>query len=346
MIPSKNLSPPPQRLLEIEVQKWTEFLQHSRGRSARTVRAYTDAIDKLAQFLGGQDFRTVTVDELTTFTGIWLHKQGLVGISRRPIIAAVRGFYAWLTKQRVIAVNPALEVNYPKTGLKLPRLMALSNAERLLWAPDFHTFIGVRDAAMLALMMGCGLRVHDVVSLNTSQLLTIDYNGEQRMAVRPRSKGNRERTVPVPREAELTVRLYLEHEGLEAVDRRLENGDDVLFISVGNKNVMPHEYRGENRRLNVRSVQRMVERYGRQVGIPEEELHPHALRHLFGAELAEDDVDLLMRQSLMGHADAKTTRIYSHLAMRKHVAELDRAGPMAKMRTPAGELLARLRRTR
>lgn len=96
----------------------------------------------------------------------------------------------------------------------------------------------------------------------------------------------------------------------------------------------------------MRSVQRMIERYGRQIGIPEEQLHPHALRHLFGAELAEDDVDLLLRQSLMGHADAKTTRIYSHLALRKLVGEMDRAGPMAKMRTPAGDLLARLRRPR
>lgn len=231
MIPSKNLSPPPQRPLEISVQKWTEFMRHSRGRSARTVRAYSDALDKLGEFLGERDFRTVTVDDLTAFTGIWLHKHGLVGVSRRPIIAAVRGFYRWLADQGVIPVNPAAEVTYPKTGLKLPRVMTLSNAERLIWAPDFHTFKGVRDAAMLALMMGCGLRVNDVVSLNTSQLLTIDYQGERRMAVRPVSKGNRERTVPVPREAELTVRLYLEHEGLEAIDRRLENGDDVLFVS-------------------------------------------------------------------------------------------------------------------
>ncbi|WP_419683757.1 site-specific integrase [Burkholderia theae] len=138
-------------------------MHYSRGRSARTVRAYTDALDKLGEFLGKRDFKTATVDDLTALPGIWPHKQGLVGISRRPIIASVRGFYAWLAQQGVIAVNPAQEVNYPKTGLKLPRVITLSNAERMLWASNFHKLKGVRDAAILALMMGCGLRVNDVV---------------------------------------------------------------------------------------------------------------------------------------------------------------------------------------
>ena len=74
-----------------------------------------------------------------------------------------------------------------------------------------------------------------------------------------------------------------------------------------------------------------------------DELHPHALRHLFGAELAEDDVDLLLRQLLLGHADASSAEIYSHLAIRKLTRTTDKANPLAKMKTPASKLLEQLR---
>ncbi|WP_419683759.1 hypothetical protein ACN22W_09440 [Burkholderia theae] len=74
------------------------------------------------------------------------------------------------------------------------------------------------------------------------------------------------------------MRLYLEHDGPEEVDRRLENSDDVLFVSVRNGTVPAHEYRSENRWMNVRSVQRKIERYCRRIGIPEEQLHPHRWR--------------------------------------------------------------------
>lgn len=86
----------------------------------------------------------------------------------------------------------------------------------------------------------------------------------------------------------------------------------------------------------------MVLRHGRRAGVPEDQLHPHAVRHLYGTELAEDDVDLLIRQQLLGHADPKSTEVYTHLAARKLTSSVDRANPLAKIKSPMSQLLQEL----
>lgn len=329
-----------------QVEKFLAFNRNNRGQSERTAQIYLLALSRLEEFLGEtkRDWREVTHDELLIFTGLWLHRKGLKDpISRRPHVAAVRQFYHWAAARGLIANSPAECVPYPNGGRKLPRVLTLANAEKLMWAPDFSTFEGVRDGAMLGLLIGCGLRVSGLVSLNQSAILQEVVDGRPRLVLRVVEKGRKERRLPVPEQADLLLRLYLEHPELKDIDRVLENSDQVLFVSTRNRLVQVHEYRGENRRLRRRAVLMMVKKYGTQQGIPDDQLHPHALRHLYGTELREDEVDLITRARLMGHADPKTTAIYDHLAMRKVTRDVDRANPLAKMRTPASDLLQRLK---
>ncbi|MDB5975951.1 MAG: hypothetical protein JWR07_2711, partial [Nevskia sp.] len=295
-------------------------------------------------FLEGRDVLVATSDDVNLFGGIWLHKQGVTAISRRPYIAAVREFYKWLASTRQVSGDPAAGLSYPKTGRKLPSMMTLGNAEKLMWAPDFSTFAGVRDAAILSLLLGCGLRREGVSSLNESNLIQVELKGDRRYMLKVVEKGEKERTMPVPREVDMVLRLYLEHEDLKKVDRTLADGDQVLFISTNNMMVPAHEYIGEQRRMAPKAIWEVVRKHGTAAGIPAAQLHPHALRHLYGTELLESDVDILVRQELMGHADPKSTEIYTHLAMRKKTAEADRANPFAKIRTPVGDLLSKLKR--
>lgn len=326
------------------ITKFMEWKQYNKGVSKRTIEAYTAALERFALFLDGRDLRTATVDEIEMFGGIWLHKQGVGAIARRPYVAALREFYKWLTAGGAIQANPASGLSYPKAGRKLPSMMTLANAEKLMWAPDFSTFSGVRDAAILSLLVGCGLRREGVSSLNESNLVQTEFKGDRRYILRVVEKGEKERTMPVPREVDMVLRLYLEHEDLQAIDRTIENGDKVLFVSLNNMTVPAHEYIGENRRLAPKAIWEIVKKHGKTAGIPDDQLHPHAIRHLFGTELLEDDVDILIRQELMGHADQRSTEIYTHLAMRKKMAEADRANPLAKIRTPVGDLISKLRR--
>lgn len=319
------------------------YKANNNGLADRSVRAYRDVLARFEKWLNGRNPAKVSNDELLIFTGPYLHKLGLKPISRRPYVACVRELYAWLNHIRhAIEQNPADEIHYPLTGRRLPRFLTLENAEKLLWQPDLNTFTGIRDSAIFAVLIGCGLRVSGVVGLNESNLITNMVGGEPRLAIRTLEKGNKERLLPVPREADLLLRIYLEHPELQDIDRALPSGDKVLFVSMGNRKCPNHEYYGERRRLTQRGVHSIIQRHGKAAGIPLSQLHPHALRHLYGTELAESDVTDTVRQQLMGHADPRSTQIYTHLATRKLTGDVDRGNPLAKMRTPVTELLGKL----
>lgn len=330
------------------IDAWLTFLQASRGRSARTAAAYRGYITKLREYLADHGTALLDADanQVEVFTGPYLFKRGVVARSRTGYISAVRGFYRFAARRSMCRSNPAEGLVHPKAGKPLPRAIGLANAERLMWAPDMNTFIGIRDAAMLAILVGCGPRVSGLVGMNEGDLRTVEVGGKPRLAILLHEKGDKERLVPVPREAEMVLRVYLGHEQLAAVDRDIEpkpgKRDRVLFVSVRSTRLHPEEHVGERRRLTRKAVWDMIRRYGRHQGIPDDELHPHAFRHLFGTELAEDNVNLATAQTLLGHADAKTTAIYSQVAQRRKFAVIDAHAPLAKINTPMSDLLKRL----
>ena len=325
------------------IESFLEFKRMNSGRSDRTISVYRLALTRMATYFADQDLLRVTQDELTTFVGPYLHKIGLRDpASRRTHVSAVRGFYKWLASTRRIRSSPAGDLPYPQRGRKIPNVMTLASAGKIMWEPDFSTFEGVRDGAMLSLLAGCGLRVTGLVTLNESNIIEDEIDGKVRLIIKVLEKGNKQRRLPIPPEADLMLRLYLDHPDLKEIDRRLPNGDKVLFVSTMNRTVTPDQYHGERRRLNRRAVLQMMKKYGKRAGIPEDQIHPHAMRHLFGTELAEDGVDIIARQRLMGHEDAKSTAIYDHMAMRKLTREADRANPLAKIKTPVTDLLKKL----
>ncbi len=314
------------------------------GCADRTISAYRDTLARFEAWLAGKDPRHASSDDLAVFTGPYLHKKGLKAISRKPHISCLREFYAWAGRLNLVPANPATELDYPKTGRPLPRVMTLDNAEKLMWQPDLSTFEGVRDAAIISILIGCGLRISGVAALNRSNLITIIDDGEPRLLLRTTEKGDKTRQLPMPREAEMLVRVYLEHPELQMIDTLLPDGDHVLFTTTHNRNCPEHLYHGQRRRFSTRGLFKMVRKHGELAGIDTAQLHPHAIRHLFGTELEESDISPRVSQDLMGHADANSTKIYVHLATRKLFRDVDRANPLAKIKTPASDLLDTLRR--
>lgn len=341
----ENPRPPLQPDDQAAIDGFLQHLQMSRGRRARTIEAYRMALMRLVEFMDGKALASIQPLELDGFCGIWLHKRGVVAASRRPYVSAVRGFYAWMRRTGRVKGNPAAELQHPKTAQPLPHALSLASAERLMWAPDLNTFKGVRDAAMLGILIGCGVRVSGLIALNEGHLKTADIDGKPRLVVRITEKGEKTRELPLPREAELMLRVYLDHEELRQLDRGVMDGgrpDKVLFVNMRNTRVPEHERRGEALRMTRHSVWRMIQAYGEKTGVPAEERHPHAFRHLFGVELDEDEVELLTRQNLMGHVDPKSTSIYTSMSMRRKTRVLDSSNPLGKIKSPASELLRRL----
>ncbi|WP_374349592.1 tyrosine-type recombinase/integrase [Chitinimonas sp.] len=341
------MSPPD--IFDALVEKFLEHKRHTDGRQPRTIAAYRDVLARFKVFMAGRDPRTAQEDELLLFTGLHLNKQfGLHARSRIPYVACIRGFYSWLQQRGQCEVNLAARIEYPAAGKPLPDVMSMASAEKLMAAPDFSRFEGVRDAAMMALLIGCGLRVSGLVGLNRSALVEYELRDryartERRLGVRTLEKGNKERLLPIPREAELLIRMYLEHPDRAGIDAHLKDGDEVLFVNTINRRCPPHEWVGEKRRLTARGVQRIIERYADKVGVPRREAHPHAARHLFGTELTEDDTPLQVTGALLGHGSAESTKIYTHLALRKATSVVDKAGPLSKIKTPASALLGMMK---
>lgn len=328
---------------EALILAFSEFKTINQGRSGRTLERYELALRRLDKFLAGRPLLSATSDDLTAFAGKWLFDQGVRDpVSRKPAVAAVREFFKWATAKGYIQNDPGKAVPHPNFGRRLPRVMSLAQAEALMYVPDYSTLEGLRDATMLALLLGCGLRASGLVGLNESNVIKAFIGGQQRLVLKIKEKGDKERQLPIPVQAGLLLRLYMEHPALAAVDRALPDGDRVLFISTKNSRCPAHEWHGEKRRISRHAVHRMVMRYGKRAGLPSEVTHPHAMRHLFGTELAEEEVPTNTAANLMGHADSKTTRIYEHLAMRKLAQTVDKANPLGKIQTPVSSLLSQL----
>lgn len=211
------------------IDSFLEYKQLNAGRSDRTISVYHLALTRMAKYFGAQDLLRVTQDELLAFVGPHLHKIGLRDpASRRTHVSAVRGFYKWLASTKRIRTSPAEDLPYPQRGRKIPSVMTLASASKIMWEPDFSTFAGVRDGAMLSLLAGCGLRVSGLVSLNESNIIEDEIDGKVRLIIKVTEKGDKQRRLTIPPEADLMLRLYLDHPDLKEIDRRLPDGPGAV----------------------------------------------------------------------------------------------------------------------
>lgn len=338
------------------VDAYLEWLQHNRGRSIATVTKYGGHLERLGAWFADppgdanlapstSDPLGATAEDLELYAGLVAHSRKLSARARRPLVSALRGFYQWAAKTKRIVDNAAATLPQPKAGSALPRPASLQEAERMLLSPDITTLDGLRDATMLLLLMGCGIRVSGLCAMNESSLEWYVDNGRELLNVRVVEKGKKERIVPAPQEASMLLRAYLGNDELQQIPRLLPDGDAVLFVTVNNRMLPACDYHGEARRMTPAAVRGMIKKHADIAHVRPKVAHPHALRHLYGTEMAEDKVDLLELQSLFGHNDPKSTAIYTATARRRLRATVDRSNPLAKMRGPLLDTLRSLGRT-
>ena len=333
---------------ESELQElWIQWMGLNQGRSDKTVAHYAATLRRLEKFLAEKNTTLLkaSTEQLEEFVGVHLHQLGLKPLSRRPSISGVKHFYRWCFRGRYINDDPAAPLVYPKTGRDLPVAMGLNQAEALLMQPGLEDFVGVRDTAIIATLIGTGCRLSGIVNLNEWDLTWLPgERGLDRLVVKFKEKGKRERLVPAPFEASLLIRAYLGHPELGTIDRRLPSGDKVLFVSTKNNQIPPHEYHGEARRISRDTIDARIKVYGRMARLPENVCHAHALRHLYGTELAENEVPTTEVMALLGHEKADTTQVYQHLALTKLVRTVEKSHPFRKIKAPSSPLVEELRK--
>jgi integrase/recombinase XerD len=272
------------------VLRYLDYLSAERGLARNSIVAYRADLDRLRRSLGARPLEQAREEDLRKV----LRQMRVQGASPRSVarwLVAVRGFFAHLHAGGRAAHDPTAQLQAPRTWRTLPDTLDFSEVEALLRAPDGKRPLGLRDAAMLEVLYGTGLRVSELVGLKLGDLhLDAGY-------VRCRGKGDKERVVPLGGEAEAKLHAYLSRGRPALLESRRTN---LLFVNA----------RGGP--LSRQGFWKILRRHGSQAGI-RKPLSPHVVRHAFATHLLENGADLRSLQLLLGHADISTTQIYTHV---------------------------------
>ena len=279
-------------------------LRVERGLSPLTISAYRRDLAQFAEHAGTR-WRAET-GPLQDFVAS-LQRGGAKGSTQARKSAAVRSFYTFALREGLATRDIPALVDAPRPGSYLPDVLAPEDVARILDAPPSEEPIGIRDRAILELLYACGLRVSELVGLDTDR---VDLDGQQ---VRVIGKGNKERRVPMGDEAR--ERLHRYRVGPRQV---WTAGRATPAVFVGQR----------GRRLSREAVWRMVRRWTEVAGV-HERVTPHTFRHSFATHLHEGGADLRVVQALLGHASISTTQLYTHLTGERVREVYARAHPRA-----------------
>jgi integrase/recombinase XerD len=265
-----------------------------------TVSAYVRDVERFVKFCG--DFRRAALADVVAYVRE-LSAAGAAATSLSRRLSSLRVFYRYLRDEGEVDASPLEFVESPKTPSRLPDYLHVNEVEAIIGAaaraleaaegarrPQREIRAAARDAAMLALAYGCGLRASELVGLKRSDV-------DLKLALlRVRGKGGKERLIPFGEVARSFVEHYIRFSGA------VGNGENpYLFPSS----------RGRGRPVSRQLLWKMVKKYAGLAGV--EGVKPHLFRHTFATHLIQAGADVRTVQELLGHANITTTQIYAHL---------------------------------
>ncbi|MEJ0027658.1 MAG: tyrosine recombinase XerC [Rhizomicrobium sp.] len=289
---------------------WLASLAHERRASPHTLRAYGDDMARFLAFLhghlgGGVNERALAklapADIRAFITVRRAEGLGAKGVQRA--MAAVRSFFRYLARENILESAAARSIRTPRIRKGLPRPLSERDAARAIEVAGENAveWIARRDAALLTLLYGAGLRISEALSLKRGDVplapsLTI------------LGKGAKERVVPMLDSVREAIAAY------EGVIPFAGAKDTALFLSRRGKPMSPRE------------AQLLMERLRGALGLSERAT-PHAMRHSFATHLLANGGDLRAVQELLGHASLSTTQTYTEIDTKKLMAVYEKAHP-------------------
>jgi len=284
------------------IEVFIDHLWMENGLSENTLSAYRNDLANFSFWLreGQQSLLSVETETIQRFLAHnYQQQQKRRSVAR--LLSTLRRFYHFSYRENQISEDPTRLLESPKSEHSLPISLNEQQVEDLLAAPDISDSLGLRDRAMLEILYATGLRVSELINLQTSQVSL------QQGVIRVIGKGDKERLVPVGEIALDWLVEYTQKARPELLSKVSKNKTEArqcseIFVT---------------RRGSAMSRQAfwyMVKRYASIAGIPSEKLSPHTLRHAFATHLLNHGADLRVVQMLLGHSDISTTQIYTHVA--------------------------------
>lgn len=302
--------------LDQQIEAFAQYLADERRTSPRTVETYTRDLRRFRDYVAEQglplDARELDIVALRSFLSSLFSTNQASTMKKK--VSAVRSFFKFLLKRRLIDSNPASALRSPKVGKSLPRFLTVDQAFRVMDAPpkedERSALLRTRDCALLEVLYGTGVRVGELASMD---LTHVDF---PESVVRVLGKGGNERIVPLGKSAAEALRRYLPARRGAIAEAKVRE-PDALWLSQ------------RGRRLSIRQVQNIVRRHG-TLGAGRSDLHPHAMRHTCATHLLDAGADLRAIQELLGHASLSTTQRYTHVSIDRLMEVYDRAHPLAR----------------
>ena len=304
------------------VERYLEHVRVEKRLAERTLALYSLDLEKLAQFAAQSGVALTTVGNHHVRRWVaQMHAGGRSGRGIALILSGWRGFYAWLGREGLISANPVQDVRAPRQPRPLPKALGVDEAVQLA---DHHDeeddpWLDARDAAMVELLYGGGLRVGELIGLDVAPSDAalragrgwIDLLGAE---VQVQGKGDKRRTVPVGRGA-----LQALQQWLAVRDQVPAQPQAAQALFIGRRGT----------RLTAQSVWQRLKRRSLRAGLATP-VHPHMLRHSFASHVLQSSGDLRAVQELLGHANITTTQVYTRLDF-QHLAKVyDAAHPRAR----------------
>ena len=286
------------------LRRYHQYLRLEKGLSGNTLEAYTEDLRKLLDFLSfdGQDFRTVSVDDLHQFMA-GLADVGISARSMARVLSGIRSFYRFLYAEKEILQDPTELIETPKIGRRLPEVLAVGEIDSMIASIDLSQPEGQRNRAILEMLYSCGLRVSELCNLRISDLFL------EEGFVRVLGKGGKERLVPISGRAIQELENWFLCRNLIRIK---PGSEDFVFLSIR---------RGTP--LSRITIFYWVKELALLAGI-QKTISPHTFRHSFATHLLEGGANLRAIQAMLGHESISTTEIYTHVdrsRLRKEILE-------------------------
>lgn len=295
--------------MEKLVEDFIYFLTVERGLAKNTLESYKRDIKGYINYLKKKqidDIQKANREEIVGYlTSLRDRGQAASSVSRS--LASLRSFYQFMVQEGIMPDNSAQQVDPPRLEKKLPRVLSFQEVENLLSQPTEKEPAGMRDKAMLELLYASGIRVSELVLLNT-----VDFNPEVGF-LRCRGKGMKERIVPIGSIAIKNVQEYITKCRSNLIK---DNDEKSLFVNQ------------HGRRLTRQGFWKILKKYAQKANL-NGVITPHTLRHSFATHLLENGADLRSVQEMLGHSDISTTQIYTQITRRKIREIYDKAHPRA-----------------
>jgi integrase/recombinase XerC len=296
-------------------ERYLEHVRVEKRLAARTVELYALDLQKLSDHAAkaGVELTHVQNGHVRRWAA-QMHGAGRSGRGIALILSGWRGFYAWLGRQGLVAGNPVQDVRAPKAPKPLPKALSVDDSVQLATYlnTDGDPWLDARDAAMVELLYGCGLRVGELVGLDAAASTTArGWIDLQACEAHVLGKGSKRRTVPVGRKAMEALIRWL------AV-RDKSGGEPQAALFVGRHGT----------RLTAQAIWQRLKRRSLLAGLATP-VHPHMLRHSFASHLLQSSGDLRAVQELLGHANITTTQVYTRLDFQHLAKAYDAAHPRA-----------------